>query len=103
MNRGKWFTDVGYEDDSQEELEGDILEDIEGLLEKKLDQFYTRLLNSNKFLILSQQILQQISQGGTLHHHANKDQVTIKESEMLSCPDISKSNSGSPCSETIQQ
>lgn len=74
--------DIGYEDDSQEDMEEqDLLEDIERLLERKLEELFSRMQNSSKQLLTSMRMLLLTIRDGTLDQQSPKDQETIKESE----------------------
>lgn len=87
----KWRQDIGYEDDSEiGSEEGDILEDIERLLERKLEELFCKLQNLNKLTLTGMQTLASIIPDSTLSQTSLKDQETIKESETKSCQETSK-------------
>lgn len=79
MSRGKWSRDIGYEDEEDLSEDGDILEDIERLLEEKLGQLFGKLQNSNKQLLESIQLFQQTLQDTICVQKSLKEQETHKE------------------------
>lgn len=91
----RWSTDVGYDDsDADQSLEGDLLEDIELLLERKLGELFSKIQNLSKPQLPSTKSFPPITLGSTSSHQLVKDQETIKELETKSCLETSNSNSG---------
>lgn len=78
MNRCE---DIGYDEESEDFQEGDLLEDIELLLQRKLDELFTRLQNSNKQTLKSIQILLSAMKDSTSCPQLPKEQEITKESE----------------------
>lgn len=91
MNRGKWSTDVGYDEDSQDGFEDDLLEDIERLLERKLNELFSKLQN----LKTQAQQLPTNTSTSTIPDLTSpqvflKELEIMKESETKSCQETTK-------------